>query len=107
MLSSWELSHAKNRGLFRLSFCDTCPGGKACQGFKMNPLLSGWKKCPEDMRRALPWQFAISLFNQKQISPLSNWPSGWAAWVVDMLEALERAQSEKMRAEMKRHTKGI
>jgi len=42
------------------------------------------------------------LENQAEISPLNNWPDGYAAWVLDLLCAVKELRAEKQQDELKR-----
>ncbi len=89
--------------------CDSCPGGDVCrQRARDSKMLSsgGWKICPEAASRMPSWQVVIRLFNAKHVSPLSEWPAGWAAWVADGLQALQTAVDKKQAAEAKELSRG-
>ena len=53
------------------------------------------------MRRHPAWQTVLHLYDVGQVSPISDWPDGWAAWATDGLTALhwgvERAKANKLK----------
>ena len=56
----------------------------------------GWAICPEVARARPRWQYIVGLYNAKSVSPLTDWPDGYAAWVPRDLAELEGAMVQAM-----------
>jgi hypothetical protein len=72
-------------------------------GFYVN---NQWSRCPvrevlDDSRMTA----ALQVERQSKISPIANWPSGYAAWVPEYVCAISAAREERASSEAERHGK--
>ena len=50
--------------------------------------------------------YVLSLESQMETSPVSDWPDGFAAWVVDLLSAIKEIRHAKQEDDLKRARNG-
>ena len=71
-----------------LSGCNGQEGACASRGGLMLGVV--WPGCPvREIMRDARIQAALGLDNARKISPLADWPHGFAAWVPEMLATLK------------------
>jgi hypothetical protein len=54
-----------------------------------------WERCPADYLTDPHLSMAVELYASTRISPLGDWPDGWAAWVRDYLVKIDQAIKER------------
>ena len=105
MLAQVEVNQSDVKGWFNLNDCNTCTGEKCAEVPKRSMFgilgYDGWPTCPIRLLRSPHWQHDVQLYNAKTVSPLTAWPTGYAAWVVDALCELESAFNKKQAASLK------
>jgi|6_EtaG_2_1085325.scaffolds.fasta_scaffold41759_2 hypothetical protein len=111
MLAEAEVNQREMAGWYNLHDCQACPRDGRCEKVPLKAPMGilgydKWPTCPVRLLRGPHWQHVVTLYNAKSVSPLSDWPHGYAAWVVDGLCSLEAAFSRKQSAEMKKATRG-
>ena len=98
-------------GVYRLD-CEHCPREKKCKEWGADGVqykhegrdLLGrkWGRCPADYLNDPNLLLAVELYAATKISPLANWPDGWAAWVRDYMIAIDRAIKERKAHDLER-----
>lgn len=95
--------------------CSRCPRNYQCEVWPDPELIAAWGgdipvpkdsgipdkwggRCPSDWANHPEVAVASRLLAQADVSPLSNWPNGYAAWVVDAATELKAAR-DSIRAE--------
>ncbi len=106
MLAEVEVNQKDVKGWYNLHDCTTCTGGDKCKevpGRSMFGILGydNFPTCPIRLLRSPHWQHVVQLYNAKTVSPLTGWPSHYAAWIVDALCELEAAFTKKQAASLK------
>ena len=106
MLAEAEVNQKDMVGWYNLHGCATCPRDSRCLDVPKKSSFGilgydDWPTCPVSLLRGPHWQHIVTLYNCKTVSPLSEWPQGYAAWVVDGLTALEDAFNRKSAKELK------
>jgi len=106
MLAEAEVNQGDLTGWFNLGDCKACPRDDRCDEVPLRVPFGilgydNWPTCPIKLLRGPHWQHVVHMYNAKSVSPLSGWPSAYAAWVVDGLCQLEAAFARKQAAEIK------
>lgn len=85
--------------------CNDCPRERRCSTWGDSDLsykhegidLLGktWDRCPASYLNDPALTLAVEIYAATKISPLANWPDGWACWVKDYLIGIDRAIRER------------
>lgn len=54
-----------------------------------------WKRCPVAYLSDPHLSMAVELYAATKISPIAEWPDGWAAWVRDYLVKIDQCVRER------------
>lgn len=82
--------------------------GPDCDNTPTIPILENqWNQCPYPLLRSLAFEKALYYFAAREVSPLSNWPGGYAASTSHILQALHMEREERKLKEHKRLSRGI
>ena len=72
--------------------CPDCPGGDECSKPERRAALGyEFPRCPLAMICAPAVGHVVTTYNAAKVSPLANWPDGYAAFVSEGVIALESA----------------
>ena len=61
-----------------------------------------WDKCPSSYLRTPEINYAMDLYSAAKVSPLADWPDGYACWVREYLCAIEAAVKERQATDAER-----
>ena len=62
--------------------------------------------CPSAYLRTHEFNYALELYAASKISPLADWPDGWACWVKEYLCAIDNAIKERQSKDIDRIGRG-
>ena len=98
-------------GVYALD-CDHCPRQNKCDQWGVSGvqykhegksiLGKDWKKCPAAYLADPHLSLAVELYASTKISPLADWPDGWAAWVRDYLVKIQHSITERKNFDQER-----
>lgn len=98
-------------GVYSLK-CQACPRDHLCDSWGVpgvkykhegkDLLGKKWDKCPTSYLKDSRLNMAVELYAATKISPLQDWPDGWAAWVRDYLVKIDQAIKERNSFETER-----
>jgi len=93
--------------------CEECPRSRKCDewpaegtGYKFEGhriAQVDWEACPASYLRSPHLNYAMDLYAAAQVSPIADWPDGWAAWVREWMVAIDYTIRDRKRIEAARH----
>ena len=87
LLAIWRNESLYRRAVWRCR----CKSG-ACKRAPTADLPGGrWSVCPYGIMRGRHFQTCMAIWRAAQVSPISDWPTGWPAWVVGGVLAIDDA----------------
>ena len=92
--------------------CKDCPGPgeqEGCESRKWPSAVAGrsdWPTCPMGMLRAPAWRAIVDAYVASKVSPLRDWPDGYAAFahegMIELHAAVRREDDRKIQQAAKR-----